>query len=509
MDASCFGLYVLLHGLLSLLLLPFLWWSRRHQGVISPQQMLSLWWGWAAALFLLPFLMLQPWAMDRQLLPWFHISVQQLGGPSLSALSERAAFDPLSPQPISWSLSSELLARLAPPNWLWWLLPLVSAGKLLRLLQSYRLTRVLRQQARPWFAAPLDLPLPVSIHPSLGSAMLVGLRQPEVLLPATYLERLTAAQLELIVQHEVCHQQQGDLRHYLLQQVLSCLLWWSPAWRTAAGELKRWREFRCDALVSRQQTHPHRYAQTLLDCALLQQQLVPESAPPLAQRWWHAPLLALRIDAVLRQEQHLQWLWQGLLMALLLMGSSLWLTQRLQLADLPVRHAQVRVSDLGRLTKLLDSVAKQDLPQVQSLVAKGAPLNLARRGDGTALMMAVRLQSPSLVDVLLIAGSDANISSRGDGNALIIAAQRGNLSIAQRLLDARADVNAAVLGDETALIQAARRGDLAMAELLLAHGALINLTVQTPISDGRAWRSALNQASTPAMRDYLLQRGAL
>jgi ankyrin repeat protein len=76
------------------------------------------------------------------------------------------------------------------------------------------------------------------------------------------------------------------------------------------------------------------------------------------------------------------------------------------------------------------------------------------------------------------------------------------------LLDGGADVNAAVFADETALINASMRGDLAMAQLLLDRGAFINLQVQTPISDGRRWRSALDQAATPAMRDFLLMRGA-
>ncbi len=47
-----------------------------------------------------------------------------------------------------------------------------------------------------------------------------------------------------------------------------------------------------------------------------------------------------------------------------------------------------------------------------------------------------------------------------------------------------------------------------MAELLLMHGVAINLQVRTPLSDGYDWRSALNQASTAAMREFLLQWGA-
>jgi ankyrin repeat protein len=77
-----------------------------------------------------------------------------------------------------------------------------------------------------------------------------------------------------------------------------------------------------------------------------------------------------------------------------------------------------------------------------------------------------------------------------------------------RLLQAGADVNAVVLADETALINASMRGDLAMVQVLLDAGAQINLQVETPLSDGRVIRSALNQALTSEMRAYLLGQGA-
>ena len=47
-----------------------------------------------------------------------------------------------------------------------------------------------------------------------------------------------------------------------------------------------------------------------------------------------------------------------------------------------------------------------------------------------------------------------------------------------------------------------------MVQLLLDAGAQINLQVQTPLSDGRLLRSALNRAATAEMRAYLLAQGA-
>jgi len=77
-----------------------------------------------------------------------------------------------------------------------------------------------------------------------------------------------------------------------------------------------------------------------------------------------------------------------------------------------------------------------------------------------------------------------------------------------RLIAAGADVNAVVLADETALINASAQGDLAMLQLLLSHGALINLQVETPLSDGPQMRSALSRAANDQIRQFLRAQGA-
>lgn len=516
MDINWWAFYSWLHLLLAGLLLPGLLWFSRQSTPLSPVWMLRLWMLCTALLLGLPALLLQPWALDQQLVPWFTQGVQQvLGGTQTTQVQPEqgveaaaaAALSQLEVRQIHWSLLSELLSKLAPPSWLWWLLPLVCAVKWLQLLLSYLAARQLRRQASP-ISQPLpSCPLPVKSHPAIQSAMLLGLRQPLILLPQSYLLRFEPNQLDLILQHEVCHQQQGDLRSYLVQQVLGGLLWWSPAWHLIAAELNRWRELRCDALVSRTLPEPYRYAQTLLDCSQIPQS---SAASVLAQRWWQQPLLPRRIALVLQPPSKSPgWHGYSLLLTLLLwLIGSLWLAQQWQLAELPTRHAKVRVADLAPLTQLLNAVKANNAGQVRQLLAAGAPLNLAKPGEGSALMVAVRQQLPQMVELLLQAGADPNLGSRGDGNALIIAAKRGDLQLARRLLDGGADVNAAVFADETALINASMRGDLAMAQLLLERGAFINLQVQTPISDGRRWRSALDQAATPAMRDFLLKQGA-
>jgi ankyrin repeat protein len=95
----------------------------------------------------------------------------------------------------------------------------------------------------------------------------------------------------------------------------------------------------------------------------------------------------------------------------------------------------------------------------------------------------------------------------GEGIPLLIAPGLGYQSIVERLVEAGADVN---LVDtdyaETPLIVASREGHLTTVKYLVGHGANVNQGVMADW-EGR-WRSPLNQASDPAVRDYLISQGA-
>jgi beta-lactamase regulating signal transducer with metallopeptidase domain len=525
LEISYLAFYLLLHLLLAALLVPLVYGLSRSRFCPAPGWMLRIWVGLALILFVVPVLLLQPWALDQQLVPWFHGSMAQvLTTPDLTAVPDQTnAADPLQIRQHYFARLPQILYLLAPAFWLWMLLPLWSVVKAVGLLRSYRASRWLCRTAQPCELPPelaaVAAPLPIKLHDTIQSPMLLGLRQPMILLPVAALKQLSAQELQHVLRHEQSHWQQGDLAAFYLQQWFGIFCWWSPCWRLLCNEWLRCRELRADAQVlaalpdQRSQLH---YAQTLLNCSAAKpaQQSSTFTRPAvsdLALRWQQQPLLAVRIQAVLTPSQLRHGtLWLGAFIGtlLLVMTTVALLSSQWQLEDLPKRHAQVRLSQLGPLADLLNAVAANNIAAVQTLLAQGAPLNLPMPGQGTALMVAVRQQQSQMVELLLAAGADVHVSSRGDGNALIIAAQLGDLALVSRLLQAGADVNAVVLADETALINASMRGDLAMAQLLLERGALINLQVQTPISDGRRWRSALDQAANPAMRDFLLLRGA-
>lgn len=511
LEVSWLAFYMLLHWGLSLLLWPLRAWSHRL-GNQHAAQLVKLWGCAAALLLLVPLLLLQPWALESKVLPWFHQGLVQVihSAPTEAVTSNPATSTVIRLQ--TWPLSSQLLYLLAPSFWFWLLIPLISVLKIFHLWRSYRALHQLRREATPWqLPAPLaqtSCALPVSLHPEIQSAMLVGWRRPEILMPPSYPARLSNSQLECVVRHEHSHLQHGDLKAFVLQQLLSCWLWWSPGWRLVCTELTRWREVRCDLTVAAAMGSSHQYAQTLLDCATVHTKADGVTSQ-LAQRWQQNSLLALRIDAVLQNAPLTARSWRAFAVGTVAMLlSCLFLAHHWQLAQLPARHAQLRLSQLQPLSALLKAVEHGDRVRVQALLDAGAPLNIAMPGRGSPLMVAVRRADYPMVELLLQRGADVQISSRGDGNALIIAVQLGDLTMAQKLLDAGADVNAAVLADETALINAASNNDFAMLQLLLQRGADINLQVETPLADGPEMRSALNRATDPTLIQWLRERGA-
>ena len=511
-EISWLAFYLLLHLFLAALLLPVLLLAGRSRLKHQPAAMLRLWQIVALLLIITPLLLLQPWALDQQLMPWFQASVspvleQSNGVQAPAAVKTDGTLDSI--QQVHWPVLSQLIYLLAPAFWLWLILPAGAAVRAAKLLTGYWQARRLRREASNVNSNGWSSPVPVSQHPAIRSAMLLGCRQPQILLPSSYLELLSPQQLSCVINHELCHLRHQDLRAYLLQQLIGCLFWWSPAWRLIANQLDLWRELRCDAETSAADADPILYAQTLLDCAMAATQQQQRRAF-FAQHFLRHAVLTARIDAVLQpRTPSPAWLSAAVIAAITLwLVASMFLIQQWQLADLPAKHAQVRLSQLKPLAELLQAVRDNDQATVTALLDQGAPLDLPMPGDGNALMVAVRQQLPAMVNLLLARGADPNISSRGDGNALIIASQLGHIELARQLIAAGADVNAVVLADETALINASAQGDLAMLQLLLSHGARINLQVETPLSDGPEMRSALSRAANEQTRQFLLARGA-
>jgi beta-lactamase regulating signal transducer with metallopeptidase domain len=130
----------------------------------------------------------------------------------------------------------------------------------LRLAGAWRMTR--RLDRKP---APADLmatvarlartsglrraPM-VAIAP-VATPQVIGWPRPSVLVPVDLTERLTPAEVEAILLHELAHVRCNDYAWNMLQRALLAVIWFHPgAWVVYAG-LRGERELRCDHFAAR------------------------------------------------------------------------------------------------------------------------------------------------------------------------------------------------------------------------------------------------------------------
>jgi ankyrin repeat protein len=155
--------------------------------------------------------------------------------------------------------------------------------------------------------------------------------------------------------------------------------------------------------------------------------------------------------------------------------------------------------------RLLGAVRSHRPDAVRLMIAHGVDVDAVLPGDGTALIAAAKHGDLAMVDALIALGADVNRSARGDGNPLIAASAAGRYAVMERLLANGANIDTISPDDETALISAVRGDHLPAIELLVERGADINLGA---LANGRQWRTPLNQARSPKVREFLVERGA-
>lgn len=108
----------------------------------------------------------------------------------------------------------------------------------------------------------------------ISSPMLVGLFRTKLLLPTDFKKLFTKEQQELILEHELCHYQRGDLIWNALALIILALLWFHPLSWLAFFRFCRDQELSCDqAVLARKHTSSRiNYGKALVIAA--------ESSPP-------------------------------------------------------------------------------------------------------------------------------------------------------------------------------------------------------------------------------------
>jgi beta-lactamase regulating signal transducer with metallopeptidase domain len=174
----------------------------------------------------------------------------------------------------SWGTSAQ------SPSWLWILTR--SAPALLTTIYAVGVAACVASLSWRWFALrrilleaqvpdPARLkgvasPLPIRITEQVPSALLIGVRHPVAILPASALEHMTGAQLQWVLAHEEAHAHRGDNLRLLAEELLRAVLWFNPFVTCAAVLAAEAREQLCDqsVLSAADAAQRRAYAETLL-----------------------------------------------------------------------------------------------------------------------------------------------------------------------------------------------------------------------------------------------------
>ena len=217
-------------------------------------------WVWLAASvkFLVPFSLLV--GAGEELRSLFTTSV--VVTPPLAALVQRIE-QPL-PQ-IGYLDVESTAANRHGVGWVPVLLMTVwIAGMLLvaaRWLHAWLRVRAARQSALP---LELSLEVPVLSTNELLEPGIFGVFRPVLLLPRGVLDRLSQAQLEAVLAHELCHVRRRDNLTFALHMVVEALYWFHPAVWWIGAQLIEERECACDEAVVQAGGIAETYAEGIL-----------------------------------------------------------------------------------------------------------------------------------------------------------------------------------------------------------------------------------------------------
>ncbi len=119
-------------------------------------------------------------------------------------------------------------------------------------------------------STPLDIPaIPTTVEVRSSASLLepgvVGLLRPVLLLPEGILQRLTPAQLEAVLAHELCHVRRRDNLTAALHMIVEAVFWFHPLIWWIGARLVEERELACDEEVLSLGNDPQVYAQGILN----------------------------------------------------------------------------------------------------------------------------------------------------------------------------------------------------------------------------------------------------
>jgi bla regulator protein BlaR1 len=184
-------------------------------------------------------------------------TLTRLAQPFASVDVAGTQLSPLSEQP---AISSS--QAWAPRLFALWLLGFASTLGYW-LLQTRRLAGT-RRAARPADGALGQLPLPVLLTDSSIEPGVFGVFRPVLLLPTGIAARLSPAQLQAVVAHELVHIRRHDNLWAAVHAIVQAIFWFNPLVWWMGGRLVAEREQACDEAVLAQGADAEGYAASIL-----------------------------------------------------------------------------------------------------------------------------------------------------------------------------------------------------------------------------------------------------
>lgn len=174
-------------------------------------------WFVASVKFLVPFSLLT--AMGDYL---FRPLAPNLSAPMFSVMRPAA-------QPFSATTPILQIHAMPDHHWAWMLLPALwvlgsSAILLLWLARWMRLRAIMRAATD----LPLVLPMPVKSSPASLEPGLAGIWRPVLLLPEGIAARLSEAEMQAVLAHELCHWKRRDNLTAAIHMLVEALFWFHP-----------------------------------------------------------------------------------------------------------------------------------------------------------------------------------------------------------------------------------------------------------------------------------------
>jgi len=133
-------------------------------------------------------------------------------------------------------------------------------------LRSLQQIRAIKRTASP---LPLSLPIPVMSSPARMEPGVFGIFNPVLILPEGISERLTPAQLNSVIAHELCHVRRKDNLTAAIHMVVETVFWFHPFVWWIQSRLLAERERSCDESVVAIADDPQIYAEAILSVCKL------------------------------------------------------------------------------------------------------------------------------------------------------------------------------------------------------------------------------------------------